>query len=155
MTEHLKNFRWLILSVMSAAAILSGCVISGGGVEGRFIQDGLPKRAKIYQASLGDVNDSQIIAGTEGDENYPLDWNLHESPVPCSAIKAVHYWASGIDKDEVGMRLVNHRYGGIYFPPPPSGNFWYTPELWAEPVKKDEAESLARYCGVKFVIRRG
>ena len=147
--------RLIAISAMSAAAILSGCAISGGGVEGRFIQDGLPKRAKIYKASMGDVNDRQAVAGTEADEMFPLDWNFHESPAPCSAIKAVHYWASGMDKDEISMRLVGHQYGGLYYPSPPSGITWLTPELWAEPVKKDEAEELARYCGVKFVIRRG
>lgn len=136
-------------------AALSGCAMSNHGVAGHFIQDGLPESAQLWKADLGDVNDARPATGTESDTEFPLDWNVYESPVPCSAIKAVHYWASGVDKNEAGLRLVGHIYGGKYFPRPPGTIHWLSPELWVEPISKTDAEKLAMYCGVEFVVRRG
>ena len=72
---------------------------------------------------MGDINDRVHADGTESDWIQPLDWHTLEELVPCSAIKSIHYWAAGKDKDEAGLRLVGHRYGGRYFPRPISG-FW-------------------------------
>ena len=139
------------------AAVLSACN-HGGELStraGAFIQDGLPSTAQLWKAEMNDPSSRAHVPGTENTENFQLDWNVYDSPVPCSAIKAVHYWASGIDKDEAGLRLRGHQYGGDYFPRPASGITWLAPELWVEPITKTEAEKLALHCGVDFVERRG
>lgn len=144
-----------LFAIAMTAALLSGCAMNRGGYEGHYINDALPSDARLLKAELYDREDTRDIPGTENDFRADLDWNVFEHSVPCSAIKAVHYWASGIDKDEAGLRLVGHIYGGEYYPYPPSGSFWYTPELWVEPINRDAAEKLAMHCGVEFVIRRG
>ncbi|MGI9298398.1 MAG: hypothetical protein ACR2QC_10945, partial [Gammaproteobacteria bacterium] len=118
--------------VVLAMALVSGCAMSGGGYEGHYINDALPEGAQLFKAEAGDYSDKRVAEGTESNEIFPLDWNVFDHSVPCSAIKAVHYWASGVDKDEAGLRLVGHIYGGEYFPRPASGIHWLSPELWIE-----------------------
>lgn len=149
-----------ILFIPLIALSMAGCKMLnvGAGIEGAFINDALPEGAFILKAEFPDKNETHDTAGTEGDFTAAFEWNTYKETVSCTAIKGVQLWTSGIDEGEMGLLLVNHKYGGRYYPYPPSDSFWYDPMLWVEKepgnITVAEAEKLAAHCGVEFRTRR-
>ena len=139
-------------AIVVFAVLLAGCAaISGSGRQGAFIGDGLPSGASLYKADLVE----SVQAPVDAEFSAPVHWDYYDSPVPCSAINAVHYWTGGGVTNNAFLILANHQHGGQYYPRPPSGAYWTTPALRVAPIQRREAEQLALFCAVKFVDRRG
>jgi len=139
------------------AILLSSCashVLTGGGRAGAVVNDALPENATVYRAEIGESSDASDSAS--------LVWNPLHQEIPCSVIRGVEYYRSGVDAGEFSLRLIGHKYGGRYYPMPPASGSWRSPMLWVDAdrglernadFKESDAAYVASHCGVDFHAR--
>ena len=156
----MKNI--LTIAIIGIAGILSACggVLSEGGLDGRFVNDGLPDNAVIYRQEFDKAGEKgKIVPGTESEVTDDMIDVIYNGVVPCSDIKGVDWWAQ-IGDGEIELPLARCQYGCKYLPSP-GGNFsWNRPSILVsrDPIEGlaftlGEAEKLAEYCAVPLQVR--
>lgn len=146
-----------IITITLFALALAGCAnLSDGGTPGKFVREALPEDATIWaQEHDKHGRKDNIIPGEEDATYDDMIWVTYESPVPCSDIKGVDYWA---DDGEIELVLAGEQYGGKYLPPPGEG-YWTRPSITAtrdgdKGFTPEQARRLAEHCGVKLQTRK-
>lgn len=169
--SYLPSFIGSTMKLLSLFAVVfsffaAGCTaLSGGGLEGKFVNDMLPRDVIIYALGYDEKARKReiMIPGTENESRYSnIILYVWDAPVPCSDIKGVEL-LSAESKSFINMLLVNAEYGNKYIPSPGTGKRWTRPNLVAargtveEPkgdFTRQEALALAEHCGVEFQARQ-
>ena len=147
-----RNITAAVIVALTLSLSACGGVLSEGGLDGKYVNDALPKDATIYKAEIDKAGKTEVVPGTEDTEATNIIWNTYNPDVPCSAIKGVDYW----DNSWEGIDLVLARCqnGCKYFPrPEDAGRYWPRTYMLLGELSFSEAEKLAEYCAVPLQVR--